>query len=115
MNLFIVWVPMYAADTLEAAKKASLIFAGEDRVAQYFDGDRHFGLKLAESLGAGDLQVAWDIYLFYDEEAIWDDLLPTPMEWVHQLQSSSWADPKRLFAGSALFKRLQEILKTINP
>jgi hypothetical protein len=105
---------MYAADTREAAKEASLIFAGEDRVVQYFDGDKHFGRRLAGSLGAGDLQVAWDIYLLYDEEAIWDDLMPTPMEWVHQLQSHSWADPKRLFAGSALSNRLQEILKTIN-
>ena len=106
---------MYAADTIEAVKEASSIFAGDERVTQYFDPEMHVGVSLAKNLGASDLQVAWDIYLFFDGDVTWTDRPPVPIEWAHQLQGSNWADPGRLYFGNALSGRLQEIMETLNP
>ena len=105
---------MYAADTIEAVNKASLIFAEHDSVAQYCDPEKNFGVLLAKSLGARDLQVAWDIYLFFNEDATWTDRPPEPIEWVHQLEGSSWADPGRLYQGNALSDRFREIMESLN-
>lgn len=115
IRIFVVWIQMYAADTIDTVKEASMIFAGKDRVTQYFDPEKHSSFSLARSLGASDPQVAWDVYLFFDDKVTWLDHPPMPIEWVHQLQGSNWADPDRLFYGNALSGRIREIMSTLNP
>jgi hypothetical protein len=115
INVFVVWLPMYAVDTFEAVNEASAIYAGEKRVAQYWDPEKHLGISLAKSFGAVDQQVAWDVYLMFDPAVVWNDQPPSPTDWAHQLQDSAWANPAHLYLGNALFGRLREIMEAQNP
>jgi hypothetical protein len=113
LNLIIVWLKMYASDTLEKVQAAARLFSGDPRVAQFYDPGKISGLKVAEGLGAKSGEVAWDVYLFYDEQDQWIEQLPGPKDWVHQLKGSSWAEPGRLFQGEQLTRKLREIMSNI--
>lgn len=111
IKVFIVWIKMYAADTIEVAQEASKLFSQDGRVIQYYDSNKFAGGAIAEGLGAGTGEIAWDIYLFYDGEAKWGKQPPTPRDWAHQLgEDCSWADSGRYHPGDELFQVLQNIL-----
>ena len=101
---------MYLSDTIELVRNASKKFARDPRVIQFYDPEKLFGHAIATSLGAEGDAVAWDVYLFFDEDVEWGDDVPTPIEWAHQLHGSRWADRKRLYLGDDLSRRLREIM-----
>lgn len=74
-------------------------------VRQFHDPRKLTGKAIARSLGAPD-KVAWDIYLFYSQGAGWNDALPLPMTWAHQLGTGDWADPARYRTGNDLVEEL---------
>ena len=113
LNILIVWIKMYAADSIDMVQEAARPFSSDARVTQFYDPDEVFGRELAEQLGAKSGQVAWDVYLFYDEQDQWVEQLPGPKDWVHQLEGSSWAEPDRLFQGDQLARKLREIMQNI--
>ncbi len=110
LKVFIVWIKMYAADTIEAAQEASRLFSQDARVFQYFDPNKLAGSAIAEGLGAGDAQIAWDVYLFYDGKARWEEQPPPPVAWAHQLEGSSWAGSENYHPGEELYQVLQNIM-----
>jgi len=75
------------------------------RVRQFHDPHKLTGKAIARSLGVPD-KVAWDIYLFYSQGAGWNDALPLPMTWAHQLGTGDWADPARYRTGNDLVEEL---------
>lgn len=109
---------MYAADTFKAAQGASILFSQDARVDQYYDPNKLVGGAIAEGLGARPGEIAWDIYLFYDKTAGWGEQPPPPIEWVHQLGDSSWADPGRFYTGDGLYQALEnsmdELVRGVN-
>jgi hypothetical protein len=111
IKLLIVWLKMYAADSLGAVSKGSRLFQNDPRVTQFYDPKKLSGVEIATGLGAQAGEIAWDVYLFYDGQSEWGDLLPHPVDWVHQLRGSSWAEPGRLFQGEQLTLKLQEIME----
>ena len=106
----IVWVEMLLEDR-EADVEA---LAGEmidPRIRWFHDPERRAGRAIATSLGAAG-EVAWDVYLFFDVHAEWNDQPPAPRQWVHQL-GDSWADPTRLRFGGQLEPELGKLLKSV--
>lgn len=101
---------MYDADSLEVVQEAARLLRDDPRVTQFYDPGKICGLEVAEGFGAKSGEVAWDVYLFYDRQAVWSEQLPQPLDWAHQLSGSSWAETDRLFQGDQLTQKLREIM-----
>ena len=106
----IVWVEMLPED--RGADVSALAKEMDDaRVTWFHDPNRRASAAIAAALG-GEGQLAWDVYLFYDEDSVWKDCPPAPGGWVHQL-TDEWADSTRHRHGDALETELAAILKRI--
>lgn len=110
LDILIVWLKMYDADSLEVVQEAARLLRDDPRVTQFYDPGKICGLEVAEGFGAKSGEVAWDVYLFYDRQAVWSEQLPQSVDWVHQLSGSSWAETDRLFQGDQLTQKLREIM-----
>jgi hypothetical protein len=110
LNIFIVWIKMCEADSIDVVQEASRLFHNDSRVTQFYDPEKICGLEVAEGFCAKSGEVAWDVYLFYDDQDEWVEQLPQPKDWVHQVRDSSWAEPGRLFQGDQLTSKLREIM-----
>lgn len=88
-----VWIPILASDTFEAARSAAGRF-GDRRIRHYWDPRRALGVALGKALGlppskrerGRETGVAWDVYLLYPRGARWGDAAPLPSFWMHQLE-----------------------------
>ncbi len=100
---------MYEADSLDVVHEASKLFSNDSRVSQFYDPQKLVGMEVAKGFGASPDEIAWDVYLFYSPHSEWIEPWPLPTDWIHQLDSSSWADPTRLFMGNQLTEKLREI------
>lgn len=98
---------MLLTDRREKAERAAQMIR-DPRVQHFHDPERRAGRAIAQSLGA-DGPIAWDIYLFYPEDATWEADPPRPTEWTHQLWGRTWADPARYRRGRSLRQALREI------
>ena len=107
------WLPVLPAHDERAAQEAAHLVA-DPRVRHCYDGERRAGRAIATSLAtnAAEGQIAWDMYLFYDRHARWHTAgaatSPCPLDWLHQLRSRAWADPRRSCWGAALASALRE-------
>jgi len=93
----IIWTPMLVTDSLNAAKEREARFS-DSRVQQFWDQDRILGQLLSQTLNL-KAAMAWDVYLVYSPNTIWDaELPPKPNFWMHQLdeEPSLLLDPARL-------------------
>ena len=93
----IVWTPMLAADSLEAARERKAIFR-DFRVGHYWDPNRVLGRMLSRTLNL-KTQIAWDVYLVYPPDHPWNtELPPQPEFWMHQLdeEPTLYLDPLRM-------------------
>jgi hypothetical protein len=90
---------MLTNDDQDAAIAQEAVFEDE-RVSQYWDGERALGRMVSRTLKLAAL-VAWDIYLLYSPGAMWKgEWIPTPDFWMHQLDERPdlLLDPDRLMA-----------------
>lgn len=90
---------MMADDNLKAALEQEALFQDE-RVSQYWDGERVLGSLVSQNLKLA-APVAWDIYLLYSPGAKWKgEGMPLPDFWMHQLNERAdlFLDPARLMA-----------------
>lgn len=98
-------------DNLEtAAAIASTIT--DPRVRHFYDP---FPSHLAGKAFARDVistgrGSAWDIYLFYGEDAVWDEYPPAPAAFTHQLSGGIRADAERFRTGDALVSELRNLM-----
>jgi len=107
VRVTIVWIDMLADDSANAAASAKRMF-DDGRVTQFHDQQRIAGKAFARSLGwpAG---TAWDVYMFYESAAVWDDAPPAPAAWAHQLAGHPHADASRYRRGEALVEELRRL------
>ena len=113
LNILIVWIKIYATDSMDVVDEASNLFSSDPRVTQFYDPAKISGLEVAGVLGAKSGEVAWDIYLFYDDQDQWNEQLPQPKDWLHQLGSSTWAEPGRFYPGDQLARKMGEIMESL--
>jgi hypothetical protein len=109
ISIAIVWINKLAADSKTAAEKTAETF-NDSRVYQFYDPQQLSGQVIADSIGWHG-RIAWDIYLFYTAGSKWNDMPPSPVDWVHQLKDQ-WADSDRLRIGDDLVRTLNEIMNT---
>jgi hypothetical protein len=101
---------MLPADSEESARSSAKEF-DDPRVYHFYDPDKRSGRAVADCLGyEGNL--AWDIYLFFSRKVEWNNGLPIPLDWMHQLKDS-WADATRYYTGDALTKKLFEAMSRL--
>ncbi len=101
---------MNPKDTFKAAQNSSEKFT-DPRVSQFFDPFQISGKILAKKLPM-NAEVAWDIYLFYGKNKIWDSDLSEPIEWMHQMSDTD-ADSDHLRCGDDLVTGLYDSMSSI--
>lgn len=95
----IVWMPMLATDSLNAAEQREAMFL-DSRVKHYWDPERVLGQMLSKTLQL-KAPIAWDVYLLYPPEHFWEaEIPPAPDFWMHQLD-----EEPRLLLDPLRFKR----------
>lgn len=97
-------------DTLEAAQKMSQTIK-DSRVTQFYDPSQKSGKILSRHLPL-NAEVAWDIYLFYGKDKLWEDHLSDPIRWMHQMSDTD-PDSKHLRCGDDLVEGLYDSMKLI--
>jgi hypothetical protein len=98
LQIYVVWMPVLAADDREAALKSQSIIE-DSRASHFWDLDQSLGRAYGRSIDiprGGDL--AWDMYLVFGRDAKWETALPVPSLWNHQLGM----DARYLGDGSAI-------------
>lgn len=89
ISVSVVWIDMLTTDSKLMAARSSRQFE-DTRVQQFWDGKQAFGYEVGRSLNHPE-HAAFDIYLFYDAQAVWEDSLPPPARWFIQMDPESWA------------------------
>ncbi len=111
-----VWIDMLTYDGQAAASLAADKMDRDPRVRHFYDARRLCGQTVARSLGAETGKIAWDVYLLYGADAVWTgDLPPMPLDWVHQLSPSTWADRARFHTGDDLVAALRAMVERFLP
>jgi hypothetical protein len=89
LQTFVVHVPVLGAKAKAVAPAAELL--DNPHVRHYWQESGEFGRMLAEAAGlrqGDDLVYAWDVWLIYGSEAVWDGALPPrPRLLMHQLRA----------------------------
>jgi hypothetical protein len=73
--LAVVWIDRLPSDDEGAARRAHALL-DDPRVTHFYDPDQHAGRAWAGVLGLQD--VAWDVYLLFDDQAAWGNTAPAP-------------------------------------
>ncbi len=108
LSVLAVWMPVLASDNAEEGKKAEPLLA-DPRVTHYWDADRALGdLYGAQLPLSNGRKLAWDIYFVYAPGVRWEDELPEPTEWRHQLGR----DEQHLGNGDTLRGAILKLLGT---
>jgi mercuric ion transport protein len=112
LSVIIVWTNMLQSDDENTAFRAASLFKDKD-IVQFFDAGNKFGDVAAKAINPSGAH-AWDIYMFFDKDTEWNNSLPRPFEYAHQLgPSRTWADQTKYFCGSKLTERLELIIKSL--
>jgi copper ion binding protein len=113
ISVIIVWTNMLKTDDKENAYRAASMFK-DPSIVQYFDAENQFGDLVAQRLSPIG-EKAWDIYMFFDKETEWNNTIPRPFDYAHQLSASlhPWADNTKYFCGNDLTKRLTDITTSL--
>jgi hypothetical protein len=108
----IVWIDKLPSDTRTAVRRATASIIENAQIHHFHDQNKVAGREIAYSIGAPG-EVAWDVYLLYVKGTRWEDRLPVPAEWAHQLTTATWANPARYHAGKALTNKLCHALSDL--
>ena len=96
--VFVVWVPMLLTDATATAEGANADLVID--APRFWDERRLAAWAVADAIGANG-ETAWDMYLFFSKDAVWDAACPPPVTWVHQLDNR-WADRTKMACGPDL-------------
>lgn len=81
IHTFVIHVPTLGAEEKHAA--ASVTLMEGPRVTHYWDESGQSGLEFQEALDISFY--AWDVWMIYEAGARWEQKLPAPNYWEHQL------------------------------
>jgi len=82
----IVWIKMNPKDDVAAAEKSLQDFK-DKRIKHFYDSRQNSGKSIAKDLPL-NAEIAWDIYLFYPKGTTWEDKIPKPSKWMHQMSDT---------------------------
>ena len=81
---YIIWGPFLRADNEESARSAIARLTVPEAV-HFWMTDIRLSADLAGTLRLPAGRLAWDVYLLYRRETMWDRTMPRPAYWQHQL------------------------------
>jgi len=88
-RLYILWLPVLEADTIQAAERVRERLPGDDRMGHFWDHDLGLSRAYYRVLQLGQYprrpRLAWDLFLLYDAGSVWHEDPPVPALWMHQL------------------------------
>lgn len=106
LRAYVVWAPILADDTEEAAKLA-VAHLPDARVTHYWTRDKSVAEAFRAPLGLAE-GPAWDVYLLYPPGVKWGNGTPVPWYYMHQLNDRLPAE--RRFNGAVLAEKVRELL-----
>ena len=88
-RLYLLWLPVLAQDTIEAAEDMRVRLPADSRTWHFWDHDLIVSQAYHQVLQFARRQrrhrVAWDLFLLYQAGVVWGDVPPVPDFWMHQL------------------------------
>jgi hypothetical protein len=88
-RLYILWLPVLEGDTPQAAEQVQERLPTDDRLRHFWDHDLKLSQAFHRVLQLGQRprphHIAWDIFLLYGAGTVWNEELPIPEFWMHQL------------------------------
>jgi hypothetical protein len=88
-RLYLLWLPVLAQDTIEAAEGMRTRLPADPRAWHFWDHDLIISQAYHQVLQFARRQrrhrVAWDLFLLYRAGALWGDVPSVPDFWMHQL------------------------------
>ena len=107
----VIWTPVLQADDEMAAREAVSLIA-DSRAIHYWDADQSLGLAYGRDLELPrGRELAWDIYFAYAAGVTWEERVPMPNDWVHQLGR----DERHLGDGAGLRAAVESLLEEQEP
>jgi hypothetical protein len=100
-------------DDRNSAEAQAREFA-DDRTRQFWDGQDLLGSHVATRLDRAGF-VAWDIYLGFRAGLVWEEDMPEPAGWVHQMGDAAWAGDQEHALAHELENRIRNLLDAIEP
>jgi hypothetical protein len=88
-RLYILWLPVLEADTLQAVERVRERLPEDNRLGHFWDHDLELSRAYYRVLQLGQHprrpRIAWDLFLLYDAGSVWHEAPPVPALWMHQL------------------------------
>ena len=84
LRVIVVWVPMLPTDK-DAPDQDTLALMPDKRATQFWDAKRSTPFPVGRALGLPEGFAAWDVYLLYPPGAKFEQQMPKPVYWQHQL------------------------------
>ena len=110
LEVYVVWLPVLSRLSLEGlqgpAQAAARKRLADARVLNFLDPELRLGQPYGRVLGLAGDEPAWDVYLVFERGVRWDERLPAPTAWMHQLGEAPWS--KRLDA-----RKLAEVVESL--
>ena len=102
-----MWSTQQGAEEKHVTEATTVV--PDRRVRHYWDGHLLLGKHYQPILGSPD--AAWDVYLLFDQDAVWDTSgPPKPDYWEHQL----WGLPEeKLLDANRFAAKAQELLSAV--
>ena len=69
---------MLPGDNSFSATNSAKTYFGDTSAQQYHDPERRAGDAFGAAFGGGKDQVAWDFYMFFDAQVVWEKKVPQP-------------------------------------
>ena len=111
LRVFVVWLPMVEGDSRDIALTAMKSIS-DQRVTHFWDSRKEMGFAFGNVIGPPEgkrARLAWDFYAAFDASAKWKDPVPTPADWMHQLDG---VDPSRQLDADQLRESVLKLLRT---
>ncbi len=107
LRVYVVWEPILPRDSFKEARDSARQVT-DPRASQYWLPDRKLAMAFMKPLGLKRMP-AWDVYLAYPQDILWEAEVPDPVFFSHQLPELP--DKTRL-EGKAFVRQLRSLLQS---
>jgi hypothetical protein len=112
LKVFVVWLPMLEGDSRGVALKATGLI-DDGRASHFWDSRGEMATVFGKLIGQREgmrARLAWDFYAVFDGSTKWNNSVPVPADWMHQLPG---VDPNRRLDGHKLRDSVLKVLRAV--